>query len=447
MQLSNTHGQRGKRQTSPVPTVSHVLEDKRLVEMVYLPAEKATAFAVWDGHDWCLAEKIEENGTELVPYSAENNLIKHDVVLLPSEPDDYGDTETLVEAIRSFIHRYVDVSPLFETVASYYVLLSWVYDKFNELPYLRLRGRYGSGKTRFLLTVGALCYKPVFASGASTVSPIFHILDAFDGTLILDEADFRFSDENTEIIKILNNGNVRGFPILRSELTHSKEFSPRAFDVFGPKIVATRSNYDDPGLESRFITEEMDGRALRDDIPINLTPAYLEEARALRNKLLLFRFRNYRNTSPSVEVETALEPRVRQIFTPLLSLVTNDEDRRAIVSLAYGFHHEVETDRAMSIEAQLLQLIRELWREDMTSLPIKRITEAFIERHGREYGFVNTRWIGAILRKRLRLFPVKSSGNFVLQPSHRKRLAQLYEQYGSTTSGDESYTEERFWRS
>ena len=29
---------------------------------------------------------------------------------------------------------------------------------------------------------------------ASTVSPIFHILDAFGGTLVLDEADFRFSD-------------------------------------------------------------------------------------------------------------------------------------------------------------------------------------------------------------------------------------------------------------
>lgn len=71
----------------------------------------------------------------------------------------------------------MDVSPLFESIASYYVLLSWVYDSFNELPYLRLRGDPGSGKRRFLLTAGLLCYKRIFASGASTVSPLFRIID------------------------------------------------------------------------------------------------------------------------------------------------------------------------------------------------------------------------------------------------------------------------------
>src|SRR5208282_3153868 len=104
----------------------------------------------------------------------------------------------------------------FEGIATYYVLLTWLYDAFNELPYLRLRGDFGTGKTRALLVVGSLCYKPFFASGASTVSPLFHILDAFRGTLILDEADFRFSDEKAEIVKILNNGNMRGMAVLRT---------------------------------------------------------------------------------------------------------------------------------------------------------------------------------------------------------------------------------------
>src|SRR5207247_1145032 len=135
---------------------------------------------------------------QLVPYSPQNNLIKNDVVLLPSEPEDYGSETQLLADIQAFIHRYVDVTPLFEKIASYYVLLSWVYDRFNELPYLRLRGDPGSGKTRFLLTVGSLCYKPIFASGASTVSPLFRIIDAFRGTLIIDEGDFRLSDERAE---------------------------------------------------------------------------------------------------------------------------------------------------------------------------------------------------------------------------------------------------------
>ena len=205
-----------------------------------------------------------------MPYPPGNNLIKNEVILLPSGPEEYGSEAELAAEIQAYIHRYVDLSPQFERIASYYVLFSWLYDSFNELPYLRVRGDYGSGKTRFLLVVGSLCYKPVFTTGASTVSPIFHILDAFRGTLIIDEGDFRWSDDKAEIVKILNNGNNSGSPVLRSEVSRTGEFSPRAFQVYGPKIVATRNLYDDRALESRFITEETGSRGLRRDIPINL---------------------------------------------------------------------------------------------------------------------------------------------------------------------------------
>ena len=121
---------------------------------------------------------IEVDGKHFVPYSISNNLLKNEVVLLPSEAREYESVEVLVENIQKFIHRYVDLSPLFEKIAASYVLLSWVYDAFNELPYLRVRGDAGSGKSRFLLIVGGICYKPIFASGASTVSPLFRILDS-----------------------------------------------------------------------------------------------------------------------------------------------------------------------------------------------------------------------------------------------------------------------------
>jgi hypothetical protein len=44
-----------------------------------------------------------------------------------------------------------------------------------------------------------LCYKPMFVSGASSVRSIFRIIDAFRGTLILDESNFRASDERAAI--------------------------------------------------------------------------------------------------------------------------------------------------------------------------------------------------------------------------------------------------------
>src|SRR6266478_3478981 len=292
------------KQQKPVPTVSAVFDDGSILELVYKPQEKRTAFVLWKEGEWKLEPGLSiDPFRRLVPYSPNNNLIKNEVVLLPSQPEEYGSEESLLSEIQSFIHRYVDVSPLFEKIASYYVLFSWVYDGFNELPYLRVRGDPGSGKTRFLLTIGSICFKPIFASGASTVSPIFRILDTIRGTLIIDESDFRVSDERAEIIKILNNGNAKGFPVLRSEPSlNGKEYNPRAYHVFGPKLVATRGFFEDRALESRCLTEEMGHSRLRDDIPINLSSEHKDEALRLRNKLLLFRFRNLHKRQVSEEL-------------------------------------------------------------------------------------------------------------------------------------------------
>jgi hypothetical protein len=226
--------------TKASPTASAILADGSIVEMLYRPEEHRTCLCIFKDGSIRTEDTLTDGDRQLVPYSAQNNLLAHEVVLFPSEPVEYKTEEDLVSEIRAFIHAYADVSPLFETIASHYVLFSWVYDSFNELPYLRVRGDTGSGKTRCLMTIGSLCYKPIFASGASTVSPIFRILDSFRGTLIVDEGDFRFSDEKAEIVKILNNGNARGFPVLRSEATNGgKEFDPRAYSVFGPKMIAT----------------------------------------------------------------------------------------------------------------------------------------------------------------------------------------------------------------
>ena len=339
--------------------------------------------------------------------------------------------EVLVTEIQVFINKYVDVSPLFEQIASYYVLFSWVHDGFNELPYLRLRGDYGSGKTRFLLTVGALCYKPIFASGASTISPIFHILDAFHGTLLIDEADFRFSDEKAEMVKILNNGNVKGFPVLRCEVNQKGEFNPRAFNVFGPKIVATRGYYQDRALESRFITEEMGTRPLRPDIPINLPPEYKDEARMLRNKLLLFRFRNLGKNVPMEQfLDRTLAPRLNQIFAPLMSVIDNKLIQEDLRNLAREYNREMVTDRGMDIEAQVLQVIKETMINGHTP-SIKQITTLFTERYGDEYDRnITPKWIGSIIRKRFNLRTHKSHGVFVIPTLEQPKLKRLYEKYG-----------------
>jgi hypothetical protein len=433
--MPNQHSkqpQTGAGRQRVTPTAAAVLEDGALVELVHDPKARRTSLAVWRGPAYDLVSNLElPTGERLVPYSAGNNLIRHDVILLPSEPEEYGSEAELVAEIQAYIHRYVDLTPQFERIASYYVLFSWLYDGFNELPYLRVRGDYGSGKTRFLLVVGSICYKPVFASGASTVSPIFHILDAFRGTLIIDEGDFRWSDDKADIVKILNNGNVKGLPVLRTEVSRTGEFNPRAFQVFGPKIVATRGFYEDRALESRFITEETGHRRLRRDIPINLPAACKEEALTLRNKLLLYRFRNFAKKLPiDALVDPTLEPRLNQIFVPLLSVINDPTIRAELREVARERHREIVADRGMDIEAQVLEVIKNL-EGQQSKLAVGEVTAAFIDRYGKEYERpITNKWIGHIIRRKLSIKTQKSHGVFIIPLGERERLRRLYEKYG-----------------
>jgi len=352
-----------------------------MAEMMYSADRRRTCFAVMDGGHIREMESLTAGGVGLLrPYSTQNNLLTHGVILFPSEIVPLRSRGEIVASIRAFIHRYADLSESFEEVAAHYVLLSWVHDAFSELPYLRLKGDFGSGKSRCLLTIGSICYKPMFVSGASTVSPMFRIIDAFRGTLILDESDFRFSDEKAEIIKILNNGNALGFPVLRSDVTPGREFNPRAFAVFGPKILASRLMFDDVALESRCITEVMSGLAPRADIPLSLPPRFHEEAQELRNQLLRFRlecFPKYRNRP--LPMVNGVEARIGQVFAPLLAMTESDEERQRLLRLAHGQAQVVKAEREASTEAQILDIMSSMRREKK-AWTVKGIAEEYASR-------------------------------------------------------------------
>jgi hypothetical protein len=408
--------------------VSAELSDGRLVEMLFDAANERTSFAVFDGKEVTLADTVQTpSGQRLAPYRPENAILRHRVALFPSEPLDYDTTADLVAAIRTYIHTYVDLSERFEILAAYYVLFSWLYDRFNELPYLRMQGEYGTGKTRFLLVVGSICRTPIFAGGASTTAPLFHMLDRFGGTLIIDEADFRLSDEKAQIAKILNNGNLRGFPVLRTESLNGREFSPRAYQVFGPKLIAMRTEFEDKALESRFITERSDRRSLRKDIPLNMPAGQETDALVLRNQLLTYRFRNF-HAAGQVEGEAGngLDPRTNQIFAPLLSIIEDETGRQALRAVAAERQQQIDDDRGQSVEAGVLSVVAYLSSGEKSAIPVSEIATLYSRAHtGDLLHQASGRWIGAVLRRAFGLRTRKSHGNYVLPTPDRRTLAIL----------------------
>jgi hypothetical protein len=421
--------------TSPhtAKTTGAVLDDGTLIDMLHDRAGKKTSLVSY--RDGVATEhgSVKRSGLpDLAPYSAMNPLIENNVVRFPSRPEPYASDAALVHDVRSFIHRYVDLSETFELIAAYYILFSWVYDAFNELPYLRVRGDYGTGKTRFLGIVGSIAYKPIFGSGASTVSPIFHLLEQFGGTLVIDEADFRFSDEKADLVKILNNGNVRGFPVLRAIAHKNGEFSPRAFHVYGPKIMASRGTYDDKALESRFITEDMGNRPLRNDIPINLPAEHDAEALHLRNMLLMYRFRHRSSLSANAGlIDRSIDARLNQVFVPLLSVIDDAAVREAVMEKAREHHAQRRSERAESIEARVLTILRHSFTSvSGVGVAVGDITSLFVAHYSADVSRPMTpRWMGAIIRTKLGLSTQKSNGRFVVPTSEQAKLVRLYDKY------------------
>lgn len=412
-------------------TIISAIHGDTIIETVYRPAAADTALVIAQGYGHRLVAELNDGRATYVPVRPTNNLIKHHAILLPSEPAEFRDASELLDQIAEYIRRYVSLSDQAIGLSSAYILLTWVYDAFNELPYLRFRGDYGTGKTRALLVIGSLCYKAFFASGASTVSPIFHTLDTFKGTLIFDEADFRFTDEKAELVKILNNGNAKGFPVLRTQVTPKKEFDPQAFAIFGPKIVGMRRSYEDRALESRFLTIEMEpGQAA--DVPINLPDGQKEEALALRNKLLMYRLRNRLTVclDPTL-LDPGLEPRMNQILLPLLSVVPDQRLRTVIRDAAKLLQAGIVSERAGTMDGQLVSVLPGLLATTpQANIPLSEIAAAFIGAYGSEYEKpITNRWIGGTLR-RLGFALYKSHGVFVLVSGQEQRLAALCTRYG-----------------
>ncbi|MEL7562566.1 DUF3854 domain-containing protein [Dehalogenimonas sp. 4OHTPN] len=286
-------------------------------------------------------KKAYQYETPKAIYLPTSDLLVGHVVHFAPGASPYDSQARLFAEIRRFIHYYLELPADFEEIASLYVLLSWVYEFAPSIPYLRVIGDWGTGKTRFLQVVGSICFRPMFASGATTPAPIFRILEQFRGTLVLDEADFKDSTAWAEMVKLLNNGYRPGMPVLRADKENGKWF-PRGYQVFGPKILSTRFQFSDEALESRCLTSEM-MPLTRDDIPRVLPQSFDAEVGRLRSKLLTFRLNNLcrlkGKTFGNELLEPNLQPRLQEILIPLKAMLNGDG---AMVEALGNFVHRLQ---------------------------------------------------------------------------------------------------------
>ena len=272
--------------------------------------------------------------------------------------DNEAEADLLTE-VEGFIYKYVDLEPSFRMFATCYVLLSWLYDKFYSIPYLRLLGDFGTGKSRALDVIGGICYRPVNVSGATSAAGIFRVIDRWRGTLILDESDFRFSDETVDIIRILNQGFEKNRTVLR---VNPNDMSLEHFQAFCPKIISSRKKFHDEALESRCLTT-ITKQTSRTDVPFSLGKQFFAERNELRKKLLMFRLKNYDRIDPEIfDIDVQVEPRLKQITLPFFVLFANNRELlKEFKTFIQEFQKELIEDRAGTPTGQVVGMLFELF--------------------------------------------------------------------------------------
>jgi hypothetical protein len=368
-----------------------------LLEQVYDPSTEDVGFELYLPDSGEIrrygAAGLSVPGSTIRFVPLADALISRRVVLLPVKSESFGSTEELVSEVREHIRRYVVLpEESDEIIAVHYVLFTYLFDRFETAPYLRFIGDLGTGKTRAVQVIGELCYKPLGGQGNASAASLYRTLDLLGGgTLLLDETDFNpRNEDHQEKMTLLRSGYQRyGSDVLKMDPTRDGGYRTRAFNVFGPKILAGRERFPDDALESRCIRIYMNSGVELRDVPHELTAEYQAQALRLRNKLLRWRQEHFFKPLRDIE-KLNVDARLFQLYAPLARVIEDSDALRALRSTVLQLQGEMVEARRNSKEGRIAAGLLRLWSE-MKGIGMKKIrVKAAAEEASKELVFAGS---------------------------------------------------------
>ena len=402
---------------------THTTHTTHTTETTFLQFEKETSL-IEEVNEF---RSMAEDGVgEMVYKPIIDDLLRTRTVSLPTGAEEYGTIDLLIKEIRDFFSLYFELPIYYINIVSYLILFYWVYEKFPFVPYVHFVGRTSTGKTTAMEVFGSLCYKPIDASGAITMSSIFRTASSWRGTLLLDE--FNTTGENyAEMLSFLKSG-VSNRAVLRVEGDKQREV--RAYMIKCPKIFTSEVPVSDAGLQSSTIVIKMEKNKRR--IPLYRLKGYEEAVGKIRNKLLLWRFRNL-NKINLTEIEygfpelQSFDRRVQQVITPIFYF-SGEETKKDIVEFAKKQEEETFRERREALDGQIFQCIVDNYPIEPA---LKLITEIINKDRGIQRQYTEKK-IANVIRKVLG-FDIERRGSENISTvvlNDPKKMEELNDYYG-----------------
>jgi hypothetical protein len=262
-----------------------------------------------------------------------NNDEKSDSELIkfPGYPIEFTKPYDLFLEIKQFIHKYVELKPLDETLLAIYVLQASIFDleKKFTFPLVHILGPYGRGKTRNLTVLYYLIPYSIFTDDIKSAA-IKRVSQLYNPVLLVDEK----GQMDQDLRAILNARYNKNAVILNASKEIQTGYSGIiAYRIPGPIVLAGREVFHDPAIESKSFQINMNFELTREDIPRELKgeifEEFIKESEILRAKLMFFRIKYFNqineklNTEPTWlrEYEQITEPRLYELLSSLSDIL------------------------------------------------------------------------------------------------------------------------------
>jgi len=274
-----------------------------------------------------------------------------------TEPAELNYSE-LLEKVIEFIKTYLEMP----SDTHYFILAFWVFhtylvEKFNTTPILYFYGVKETGKTRAGEVLSELAFRCERMT-SPTEATLFRSASYFKTSLIIDEIKLWGQDGNPDVARLIKSRYKRGLMVSRVNLNKKGEDQIEYFDVFAPLAICTTEGIPD-AIESRCITFLMQKNA-RAEVE---RPVDEEQARKLRNKLIIFRANYLDQKLP--DVEQIARRRLNEIMLPLYQvlMLVDPERKEAFKMIVEEIQAAKEEEEGLSLEAEIVEEIIKYQKE------------------------------------------------------------------------------------